>query len=205
MFQKCIFLTILVGIHFWVVGHKKQARSGLESKPDRPCQWSYQFASFAPSSSSHEDWRSFHKWHDWEVHEDRARVARAWHQIFWPGEGRKMESYSETYSRNWKAWSISCLPKAWLRHFYLPELVIYIIIVHRKWEFWVPGRKSMNLWKIWKILLTSDRISMKIWKNLLEPHIPDLHTFSISFLELARFCILFQSPYQNWRNFRILF
>ena len=51
---------------------------------------------------------------------------------------------------------------------------------------------------------------MKIWKNLLEPHIPDLHTFSIHLSKVARFsylfnlllrigqiCILFQSPCQN--------
>ena len=52
---------------------------------------------------------------------------------------------------------------------------------------------------------------MKIWKNLLEPHIPDIHTFSIHLSKVARFsylfnlllrigqiCILFQSPCQNW-------
>ena len=51
---------------------------------------------------------------------------------------------------------------------------------------------------------------MKIWKNLLEPHIPDLHTFSIHLSKVARFsylfnllfrigqiCMLFQSPCQN--------
>ena len=51
---------------------------------------------------------------------------------------------------------------------------------------------------------------MKIWKNLLEPHIPDIHTFSIHLSKVARFsylfnlllrigqiCILFQSPCQN--------
>ena len=51
---------------------------------------------------------------------------------------------------------------------------------------------------------------MTIWKNLLEPHIPDLHTFSIHLSKVARFsyifnlllrigqiCILFQSPCQN--------
>ena len=51
---------------------------------------------------------------------------------------------------------------------------------------------------------------MKIWKNLLEPHIPDLHTFSIHLSKVARFsylfnlllrigqiCILFQSPCRN--------
>ena len=49
-----------------------------------------------------------------------------------------------------------------------------------------------------------------MWKNLLEPHIPDLHTFSIHLSNVARFsylfnlllrigqiCILFQSPCQN--------
>ena len=87
---------------------------------------------------------------------------------------------------------------------------IYIIIVLRKDEFCVPGRKSMNFWETRKILLTYDRISMKIWENLLEPHIPDLHTFSIHLSKVARFsylfnlllrigqiCILFQSPCQN--------
>ena len=32
---------------------------------------------------------------------------------------------------------------------------------------------------------------MKIWKNLLEPHIPDLHTFSIHLSKVARFSYLF--------------
>ena len=51
---------------------------------------------------------------------------------------------------------------------------------------------------------------MKIWKNLLEPHMPDIHTFSIHLSKVDRFsysfnlllrigqiCILFQSPCQN--------
>ena len=32
---------------------------------------------------------------------------------------------------------------------------------------------------------------MKIWKNLLEPHIPDIHTFSIHLSKVARFSYLF--------------
>ena len=32
---------------------------------------------------------------------------------------------------------------------------------------------------------------MKIWKNLLEPHIPDLHTFSIHLSKVARFSYIF--------------
>ena len=32
---------------------------------------------------------------------------------------------------------------------------------------------------------------MKIWKNLLEPHIPDLHTFSIHLSKVAKFSYFF--------------
>ena len=40
-------------------------------------------------------------------------------------------------------------------------------------------QKKYELLENRKIPLTQDRISMKIWNNLLEPHIPDIYTFSI--------------------------